>query len=334
MSEPKVLNRALYWNAMAGGKVKCVLCPFNCVLTEGKIGICRGKQNIQGELIAINYGLTTSLSLDPIEKKPLYHFLPGSDILSVGPNGCNMLCNFCQNYQVSQEIASTQYISPEKAVSIAVSSGSIGMAYTYAEPLVWFEYVLATSKAMRAKGLKNVLVTNGYINPAPFEELLPWIDAMNIDIKSMDPLFYKKVCKAKLEPVLETVRRAATKTHVEVTNLVITGLNDSDDNFAKLADFLAKINPLIPLHFSRYHPDYLQSAEPTPMKTLTRAADIASEKLKHVYVGNVPAKERNQTYCARCGKVIIERSGYKVLNINAPDGNCRYCGANNKIKVK
>ncbi|VAX19326.1 COG1180: Radical SAM, Pyruvate-formate lyase-activating enzyme like [hydrothermal vent metagenome] len=319
---------------MTGGKVKCVLCPFNCVLAEGKTGICGGKQNIGGELVAINYGLTTSLSLDPIEKKPLYHFLPGSGILSIGPNGCNMACNFCQNYGVSQEIASVQFIAPEKAVSIAVSSGSIGVAYTYAEPLIWFEYVLATSKAMRAKALKNVLVTNGFINPAPLEELLPWIDAMNIDIKSMDPAFYKKICKAKLEPALETLRHAARETHVEVTNLVIPGLNDSDENFIKLADFLAEINPLIPLHFSRYHPDYLQSAKPTPIKTLTRAADIASKKLKHVYIGNVPGEERNQTHCAECGMVIIERSGYKVLNINVPDGNCGFCGAKNEIIVK
>ena len=328
------LHPALYWKKLDKGRVKCLLCPFECALADGKIGICRGKQNIGGELFAINYGRTTSLNMDPIEKKPLYNFYPGTDILSIGPNSCNLGCDFCQNYFISQQSYPTQAISPEEAAEIAESKMSIGIAYTYTEPLVWYEYVLDTSKIARDKGLKNVLVTNGTINPEPLEELLPFIDAMNIDIKSMDPRFYRKVCKGMLDPVLETTRRSAAKTHVEITNLIIPGLNDSEEMFEKLTDFLAGVDPWIPLHFSRYHPDYKQTAPPTPMETLYRAADIASKKLKYVYIGNVSTESHNQTRCPECGKTIIERSGYIVLKVAVTGGRCDYCGAETKIVTK
>lgn len=312
---------------MDRGRVQCVLCPFNCVLAEGKTGICRGKQNIGGELIAVNYGLTTSMNLDPIEKKPLSNFYPGSEILSIGPNGCNLKCDFCQNYQISQGTVRTQYFAPEEMAVIASREGSMGIAYTYTEPLIWFEYVLDTAREARALGLKNVLVTNGTINPEPLEELLPWIDAMNVDIKSMDPAFYRKVCKGKLEPVLETVRRAAGRTHIEITNLVIPGLNDADEDFEKLSAFMAGLDELMPLHLSRYYPAHMRSNPPTPPETLERAAEIASRRLKHVYVGNVASDERNQTLCPSCGKVVITRSGYYVRKVDVRDGKCAFCGA-------
>lgn len=324
-------REASYWEKTGKGRVKCLLCPWECVLSEGKVGICRGKQNIDGKLYAINYGATTSLNMDPIEKKPLYNFHPGSSILSVGPNGCNLGCDFCQNYIISQRSYPTSYLAPEDAVKIALAKESVGIAYTYTEPLIWFEYVLDTSKLMREAGLVNVLVTNGTINPEPLEELLPWIDALNIDIKSMDPAFYRKVCKGKLEPVLETTRRCAGRAHVEITNLVIPGLNDTDEMFEKLTDFIAELDPYIPLHFSRYHPDYKQTAPMTPFETLKHAADIASKKLKYVYIGNVPSDSHNQTVCPECGKTIIERTGYMVLNVSVTEGRCDFCGADTKI---
>ncbi|MBI5816372.1 MAG: AmmeMemoRadiSam system radical SAM enzyme [Nitrospinae bacterium] len=318
---------ASWWKRLPGGKARCELCPFNCILSEGKTGICRGKKNIGGELYAINYARTTSINLDPVEKKPLYHFHPGSQILSVGPNGCNLACSFCQNYHISQNEFPTRLLPPDEAVAIARTTGSVGIAYTYAEPLIWFEYVLDTSKAMREAGFKNVLVTNGVINPGPLEELLPWTDAMNIDIKSMDPEFYKKTCRGPLPAVLETVKRSAGKVHVEITNLVIPGLNDTDEMFEKLTDFMADINPFMPLHFSRYHPEYKLTSPPTPYGALVRAADIAGKKLKYVYVGNVPQEVYNQTKCHECGRVIISRAGFSVLEMHVSGGMCVFCGA-------
>jgi pyruvate formate lyase activating enzyme len=317
---------ASYWAVRDEGHVQCLLCPFECLLENGKTGICGGKRNIEGSLIAINYALTTSINLDPIEKKPLYHFYPASKILSIGPNGCNFGCLFCQNYNISQEDAPTRHLSPQEAVALAKDAGSVGIAYTYAEPLIWFEYVMDASRSAREAGLKNVLVTNGFINPEPLEELLPLTDAMNIDVKSMDPAFYKKICHGKLEPVLETVRRSARKTHVEITNLVIPGYNDSDDMFEKLAGFIAQINPDMPLHFSRYHPDFKFTAPATPYETLLRAVAIAKEKLKFVYTGNVSQEKYNQTICPGCGQMVIERHGFSVTRMAAKNGQCAGCG--------
>jgi pyruvate formate lyase activating enzyme len=318
---------AAHWSARDEGRVQCLLCPFECLLGDGKTGICGGKRNIGGSLIAVNYALTTSINLDPIEKKPLYHFHPGSRILSIGPNGCNLGCQFCQNYTISQKDAPTRRLSPEEAVIMAKQVGSIGLAYTYAEPLIWFEYVMDASRAAREAGLKNVLVTNGFINPGPLEELLQMTDAMNIDIKSMDPEFYKKICHGKLEPVLETVRRSAGKTHVEITNLIIPGFNDSDEMFEALTDFIAEINPDIPLHFSRYHPDFKFTAPATPYETLLRAVEIARKKLRFVYTGNVSQEKYNQTVCPGCGKLVIERRGFSVMSMAVKNGKCEYCGA-------
>lgn len=322
---------AAFWRPRPNDRVECQLCPFNCVLSKGKTGICKGKRNIGGSLKAINYGLTTSVNVDPIEKKPLYHFFPGSQILSIGPNGCNLSCNFCQNHSISQDDYPTRYFSPEEVVSYALSRGSIGIAYTYTEPLIWFEYVLDCAKAARAKGLVNVLVTNGVINPDPLEELLAHIDAMNIDIKSMDERFYKKICKGPLDAALESVKRVAGSVHLEITNLLIPGLNDTDEMFIKLTDFLAGLDKLIPLHFSRYHPDYKQTAPSTPVETLERAAKIASKKLKHVFIGNIASDKQNQTLCPECRNVIIERRGYLVHKISVDDGKCRFCGAGSGV---
>ncbi len=320
---------AAFWKVAdrgQSGRAQCLLCPFNCILAEGKVGICRGKRNVDGRLWAINYGRTTSVNIDPIEKKPLYHFYPGSEILSIGPNGCNLKCNFCQNYYVSQGDSPTRYVEPDEVAKLAEDNRAVGVAYTYSEPLIWYEYVMDCARAIHSARLKNVLVTNGLINPEPLAELLPWIDAMNIDIKSMDPGFYKKICKGMLEPVLETVREAAKSTHVEITNLIIPGLNDTDEQFEKLTDFVASVSDMIPLHFSRYHPDYQQTAPHTPMDTLERAYLIAASKLKFVYIGNVLSNGMNQTKCPHCGQIIIRRAGYLVTDLSVLHGKCKNCG--------
>lgn len=282
-------------------------------------------------MFAVAYGLTTSFNFDPIEKKPLYHFYPGASILSVGINACNFSCSFCQNFEVSQRNAPTRYVSPEKLAQEARRGDCIGIAYTYTEPLMWYEYVLDSAKLAKEKGLKNVLVTNGYMEPEPFDKLLPHIDALNIDLKSMDEDFYKKVCRGGLAPVLRNIEKAAKQTHVEVTNLVIPTLNDSDYNFERLADFIAGIDPAIPLHFSRYHPAYKMRIGETPVETLVRAAEIASRKLKHVYIGNIHLREWMNSNCAHCGNLLVERGGYCVTSAGVQNGLCVKCG--NEVNI-
>jgi len=240
-------------------------------------------------MVALQYGEVVALALDPIEKKPLLHFHPGSRILSLAARGCNLHCAFCQNWSISQELdRPVRRLAPEQAVALARSEGSLGLAYTYSEPLVWFEYVRDTAKLARAAGLKNVVVTNGFIEPGPLEELVPWIDAANVDLKSMDEAFYRKVCKARLAPVLATIRRLhAAGVHLEITNLVIPGLNDADDQLRAVADFVASVDRRIPLHFSAYHPSWRLQAPPTPRETMERAARIGRALLESVHLGNV-----------------------------------------------
>lgn len=318
---------AAHYEKLDGGKVRCGLCPQGCVLGDGKSGICRGKKNVGGRLFAVNYGLAVSLALDPIEKKPLYHFFPGSNILSTGPNGCNFRCRFCQNWNISQEVTSGTEISPGKLADEAAGLKCIGLAYTYSEPLIWYEYVLEASKKARKLGLKNVLVTNGFVNERPLRDLLPFIDAMNVDIKSMEDSFYKSLCSGKLEPVLRTVRIAHEEgCHVEITNLVIPTLNDSDESFNKLVDWIADLGSDIPLHLSRYFPHYKLTMEPTPMETLARGRSIAMEKLNYVYVGNISHEGWGDTFCPNCHNRVIKRCGYSVDRSNFRDGKCGICG--------
>ena len=319
--------KALYFEKLEGGRVRCGFCPHACVLGEGKQGICRGKKNIGGELYAVNYGLAVSLALDPIEKKPLYHFYPGSKILSTGPNGCNFRCRFCQNWNISQETVPAMEISPQDLARQASQCDSIGLAYTYSEPLIWYEFVLDTSREVRGLGLKNVLVTNGFVSEKPLRDLLPFIDAMNVDIKSMDASFYRTLCSGALDPVLRTARIAhAAGCHVEITNLVIPGWNDADEDFRKLADWMAELSPDIPLHFSRYFPNYKMTEAPTPVETLARARSIAREKLNYVYVGNLAHESWGDTFCPKCGECAIRRHGYETDDGELRNGKCGHCG--------
>jgi pyruvate formate lyase activating enzyme len=288
--------------------------------------MCRVRRNVDGNLEASGYGLAVSLAMDPIEKKPLFHFYPGRQILSTGPNGCNLDCQFCQNWEISQGEIPTEYVEPQKLVSLASRNDSVGIAYTYTEPFVWFEYLLDVCRLAHDKGLVNVLVTNGTVNREPLEELLPLIDAMNIDLKSMDSGFYKKTCRGDLETVLDTIRTAHGRCHIELTNLVIPGLNDSEKNFDDLIAFVKGVDPLIPLHISRYFPQYKTRIEPTPEKTLQGFYQKASGDLKYVYLGNISLPGTEDTRCPQCGNVIIERRGYRTSITGIKNNNCRKCG--------
>ena len=272
--------------------VLCGICPKACVIPEGSRGFCGGRGNRGGEIIAENYGKITSLALDPIEKKPLNRFHPGSYILSVGSYGCNLRCPFCQNYSISMEYKPAKYVglTPQELTAKAVElvpEGNIGIAYTYNEPLIGYEYVRDCAGLLAEKGLKNVVVTNGYINEKPLLELLPLIDAFNIDLKSFSPAFYKGV-GGDLEIVKNSIKLAAARSHVEVTTLVIAGENDSEEEMKELCSWLSSVDPAIPLHISRFFPAYkLSDRRATPKSTILKLADIAREYLQYVYEGNI-----------------------------------------------
>jgi pyruvate formate lyase activating enzyme len=279
-------------------------------------------------MVAKQYGRLVSAAVDPIEKKPLYHFYPAHPILSVAALGCNLHCQFCQNWNISQSThGPTSDVTPEQIVADALRVDSVGIAYTYSEPLVWFEFVRDTAKLAHAAGLKNVIVSNGFLNPEPLAELLPLIDAANIDLKSMDDNFYKKICQARLQPVLDNIRTFHEQgVHLEVTNLVIPGNNDSDEQFAQLADFIADIDPNIPLHLSAYCPSYKFKAPPTPPQTLLRAKRIAERRLHYIYLGNVMLEGGSDTHCPACQATAIQRTGYRTVNRLTASGGCAECG--------
>ena len=283
------MKEALFYETLPDSKVRCLLCPHNCIISPEKLGFCGVRQNKKGKLYTLIYEQVTSLALDPIEKKPLYHYHPGEQIISIGTRGCNLACLFCQNWSISQNRnAPVEHISSEEIIKQAKRCKSFGIAYTYNEPFIWFEFVFDTAKLAKEAGLENVLVTNGYINPEPLEKLLPYIDAMNIDFKSIKNEFYQKYCQGTLAPVLETIKRTAKSCHIELTNLVIPTLNDKEDNFIKLVDWIFdNLGPEIPLHFSRYFPCHKMNLPPTPYETLKKAEGIAKAKLKYVYLGNV-----------------------------------------------
>ena len=318
---------AAYCTSLDNGRVRCGLCPNGCVIADGGAGVCRVRVNRGGILYADAYGKVVSLSVDPVEKKPLYHFYPSSRILSTGPNGCNFRCGFCQNSQISQRHAPVHEVGPDKLAQLASEDGSIGVAYTYTEPFVWFEYIRDAGRLVRERGLVNVLVTNGYVNEEPLRELLPVIDAMNVDIKSMRPDFYTKVCGGKLEDVLRTVEIASPHCHIELTNLVIPGYNDTDEDFNRLADWVCSVNPSMPLHFSRYYPRHRFTAPETPRETLFRAYEAARSRLKYVYMGNVPYSGVSDTLCPQCGNTLISRSFYMVKLDGILDSRCAKCGS-------
>jgi len=320
-------KEALYYN-IKGDAAECLLCPHHCVLKEGKAGICGVRENKGGKLFTSNYGEVTSAAMDPMEKKPLYHFYPGTEIFSIGTKGCNLKCPFCQNWSISQDLeARSSYRSPEEIVDTALASGSIGIAYTYSEPTVWFEYVKDTALLAKKKGLKNVLVTNGFINPVPLEEFTKFIDAMNIDLKCYNPDTYTKVMKGGLDPVKETIRKSyELGCFIEITTLIVTGINDNLDELMEIAEFIASIDKRIPWHLSRYYPSYKYSKPATDVEFLTEVWESAIEILDYVFTGNVhPTDARSDTVCPKCHTVVISRNGYHTVIKELENGKCTQC---------
>ncbi len=321
------MREAEYYEKLDRKRVRCHLCSINCVIKPGGYGQCRGKRNIDGKLVAVNYGETTSIAMDTIEKKPLYHFHPGKLILSISPNSCNMKCPWCQNAEISQDDFPTRFISPEDMVDIAQKNASFGIAYTYTEPLTWFEYIKDTGRLAKDKGLKNVLVTNGMINQEALMEILPLIDAMNIDLKSMSHDIYKRIIKGDLENVLNFIKTAEKNCHVEITNLIIPELNDSIDDIKELVAFVENIGKYTPLHFSRYFPHYKWKTPSTPTSTIINAYKLAKEKLAYVYVGNIVIQGiSNDTFCPKCGNLLVERSFMAGRIVGIEGSECSKCG--------
>lgn len=329
-------REVMFYEKGPDGRTGCKVCPRLCNIPPGKRGFCRVRENRDGILYATNYGECSSYALDPIEKKPLYHFHPGSLILSLGTVGCNLRCGFCQNWQIAHENPPTRYISPGQAVELALEQKKrgypcVGIAYTYNEPFMWYEYVYDTAKLARKAGLKNVLVTNGYVNEEPLREMLPYIDAMNIDVKAFTADFYRTNCAGRLEPVLRTVEISHRSCHVEITTLLVTGLNDSPEEVERLAGWLAALDPDIPLHLSRYFPNYKMDLPPTPLEKMIRARETAMKKLRYVYIGNAPELGGSSTRCPNCHRLLIDRQGYRVRPSELPGGACSGCGE--KVKV-
>ena len=283
------MKAARYQNIIEDGRVQCRLCPHGCILHEGQTGLCRVRSVRAGELYADGYGRISSENIDPVEKKPLYHFYPGSSIYSIGGWGCNFSCSFCQNWTISQQVLYGRELTPQQVVVRASQSGGIGIAYTYNEPLISFEFIYDCAVAARNAGLKNVLVTNGYINREPAAELLPLIDALNIDIKSMEDSFYIEQCGGHLRPVLDfAIQAVECGAHVEITNLIIPGLNDDDGKIVRLAEWVAdNLGRETPLHLSAYFPQYKLHNPATEKLQVINAVGLARKHLTNVYAGNV-----------------------------------------------
>lgn len=319
----------MYYEVDVDNKVICNLCPHNCIIGDGETGLCNVRKNVEGKLISLNYGKVTSYAYDPIEKKPLYHFYPGKNILSIGSFGCNFSCDFCQNWQIAQENSLTMEIEDDDILQMAKSRDSIGLAYTYNEPTIFYEYIYHMAKLIKTQGLKNVLVTNGYINKEPLEKLLPFIDAMNIDLKSMEDDFYKEVCSGRLEPVKKTIELASKLTHVEITTLVIEGENSSEEEIEELAQWIASIDKSIPLHLSKYYPAYKMKKAETKSEVLMRSKEIAKKYLDYVYIGNVWGVDDN-TYCPSCKNTLVYRYADPEI-IGIEDGKCSKCGEKTNV---
>lgn len=304
-----------------GKALNCKICERRCIISPGKFGFCQMRGNDGGKLYSLNYAAASSVAVDPIEKKPLFHFYPGSLVLSLGSVGCNFRCKYCQNWSISQaelEKTPTREISPEEAIRLTKEYGCKSIAWTYNEPTMWFEYTLDSAKLAKKEDIKTIYVTNGYMTDESFELIKPYLDAANIDLKGMSEKFYNDLCDAKLQPVLENiVRMHDAGIHIEVTNLMIPQYNDSDDDIKALVEFMVKeVGVEVPLHFTRFFPQYqLQNIPPTEMGSLENAHKIAKDAgMKYVYIGNIPTVDGENTYCPECGELVIKRDGFQVVS--------------------
>jgi pyruvate formate lyase activating enzyme len=333
------MKEAILYKKLKDKKVECQLCSHRCKIADGKKGICAVRENKDGVLYSLAYGKAIAAHIDPIEKKPLFHFLPGSKSFSIATAGCNFRCEFCQNWDISQ--LSKEWrgefpgedLSPERIVSEAVRTRCQSIAYTYTEPTIFFEYAYDTAKLAQRKGLKNAFVTNGFQTPEAIKKMVGVIDAANIDLKSFSDEFYVKICGGRLRPVLEAIKLMwEKKIWVEVTTLVVPNQNDSERELTQIAKFLAGISKDIPWHVSRFQPQYkMTDRGPTPIETLRKAVRIGKRAgLNYIYVGNVLGDPNEHTYCPKCGKTVIKRLGYQVQNFLKKD-RCPSC--NFKIPI-
>lgn len=329
----ETLHEASFYFKLDNKQVNCVLCPRRCVIPDGKRGFCGVRENQGGVLYSLVYAKPCSVHVDPIEKKPLFHVVPGSKAFSLATVGCNLKCKFCQNWQISQaspEDVQAMSLSPEEAVEKAKESGASVIAYTYTEPTVYYEYMIDIAKLARKAGIKNVMHSAGYINEEPLRQLCPYLDAANIDLKGFSNRFYSEMTLGNLDDVLRTLKILKEQgVWIEITNLLLPGINDNPAEIKKMCEWIKdNLGAQVPLHFSRFWPMYkLMNLSPTPVETLKTARAIALKTgLKYVYIGNVPTEDGENTICPKCGKTLIRRSGYVILENNIVDGKCKFCG--------
>ncbi len=327
------MKEALFYNRTEDNLVICQICHHKCKIKPDKLGICQVRKNIDGKLYLMVYEHLVSASMDPIEKKPLFNFYPGFSTLSVATCGCNMRCTHCQNHSISQcsweeNKLLSQKVSPEKLVQTCLDKNCRIISYTYTEPTIFYEYALDTMTCGQEQGIKNVWVTNGYISKKALDNLNGWLDAANVDLKSFQEQHYKKICKAKLEPVKETIKRLFSMgVWVEITTLIIPGLNDSDRELDQIAAFIASVNLSIPWHISRFHPTFQMTDRPlTPPETIHRAYNLGKKNgLHYVYAGNLWGDETESTFCHDCNQILIKRVGYQIINNQVEHGKCPKC---------
>ena len=328
--------RAAEWGTWSCLGVQCELCPFRCFLPEGARGLCKVRMNTGSRLKTLVYAQPVTVHVDPIEKKPVYHMKPGSKILSIATVGCNLKCSFCQNWELSQSypekttLAEGRMLSPEQVVALAKKYNCNSIAYTYSEPIIFYEYVMDVAKLAKKNGLKNVMVSAGYINPEPLRKIAPYFDVVKVDLKGFNKRFYRDVVGGRLEYVLETLKELKKQNVLtEIVNLVVPGLNDDPDEIKKMCEWIfINLGPDTPLFFSRFTPQYkLNNLPVTPVETLEKAREIAlRSKLKYVYLGNVAGHKGENTFCPSCSRVLVRRYGYSILANNIQNGSCRFCG--------
>ncbi len=329
-----MIKEAMLFKQLEDNKVRCFACAHRCIIADGKLGFCRTRENRGGILYTLIYSTVSSEAVDPIEKKPLYHFLPGSLSYSLGSVGCNFRCKHCQNWTISQiaiDSAYTKEISPEEAVGNAVETGCRSISWTYNEPSIWIEYTYDTAKLAKEAGLKTVYVTNGYATPEELELIGPYLDAYRVDIKSFSDEFYRTECSARLSPVLESAKYASELSmHIEVVDLIIPTLNDSREEITKIVRWIKEnLGIATPVHFTRFHPMYkMTHLPPTPVATLEMAYQIArNEGMRFPYVGNVAGHKYENTYCPACNALLIDRSGFSIRSYRITgDNRCGKCG--------
>jgi len=327
------LKEAMLYRKTQGNEVICNLCSHRCRIKDSKRGICGVRENRQGVLYSLVYGKLIAKAVDPIEKKPLFHFLPGSRSLSIATVGCNFRCRHCQNADIAHMPHDLnriigEEVPPEEIVRECRSQDCRSISYTYTEPTIFFEYAYDIMRPAHELGIRNVFVSNGYMTGEAVERIAPYLDAANIDLKGLDP-FYKKICSARMKPVVETIRKMRElKIWVEVTTLVIPGLNDSEDELRRLAEILSDMDCSIPWHLSAFHPSYRLMDKPrTPPEIIRKAREIGIQAgLKHVYVGNLPGEQGENTFCSQCGHLLIERAGYTIMQNRITGGKCPDCG--------